>query len=169
MIDKRYLIKVLDDKIFKMLFRTLKEVNYSYITSPKTDNGNLIKEMCFKIRKEHIHENYFENIKYWPNDLGMGEEVKLLFLARVANMSYNILKEVEKDYLLAIMIANGFGNIFCGIKESINYLVQHDNETTLRDLHEIKDALELDLRMNFLNSLDAREAIEKLENLTIIN
>jgi len=169
MIDKRYLIRNLDDKIFKMLFRTLKEVNYSYITSPNTDTGNLIKEKCFKIRKEYSNETYFENIKYWPRDLGMLEEVRLLFLSRVANMSYNILKELESDHLLGVMRVNGFSNIFYGIKESIDYLAQHGNETILRDLHEIKDALELDLRMNFSSSIDVKEKIKKLENLTIIN
>ena len=177
MIDRRYLVRTLDDKVFKMLFRTLKEVNYSYITGQTTDTGNLIKERCLKIRKEYSNEGYFENIKYWPRDLGMGEDVRLLFLARVANISYNILKNAFKEKficeneleLLGAMRANGFSDILCGVKESIEYLVNHDNKTSLRDFHEIKDALELDLNMNFTSPLDVREKLEKLEKLTLIN
>ena len=78
--------KAIDDIVFKLLYRTIKELD-----TTKRRGFKEIKETCLRIRGLWQQEGYFENIGFWPRDLNLNADARILFLSRVINSSIKFL------------------------------------------------------------------------------
>jgi len=78
--------EAIDKIIFRLLYRTIKEVD-----TKKRRSFKEMKETCLRIRGLWQQEGYFENIGFWPRDLNLNADARILFLSRVINSSIKFL------------------------------------------------------------------------------
>ena len=78
----------IDNLVFVILKRTMKELRVKPHFSDRSYNTlrGAVK-LCSISRKNHPSENYYENIAYWPGDIGLNGDIfkrfTVLFFARI--------------------------------------------------------------------------------------
>ena len=88
--------KFIDDLVDVILKRTLKELRrlpHREDVALNTLKGAV--KICHDSRKRHSSENYYENISYWPGDMGFNDNTcfSILFMARVITNAMPIDKK----------------------------------------------------------------------------
>ena len=86
MIEKSDTRQYIDNLVFVILKRTMTELRIKpRVNNKKYDTLKGAVKLCSDSRKHHINENYYENISYWPGDMGISfhEYFVLLFFARI--------------------------------------------------------------------------------------
>lgn len=78
--------KYIDDLVDVILKRTLKELRC--LPNREKKALNTLKgavKLCHDSRIRHSGENYYQNISYWPGDMGFNENscFRILFMARI--------------------------------------------------------------------------------------
>jgi hypothetical protein len=103
----------IDNIVFVILKRTMKELR----VKPHLPNRlyNTLKgavKLCSDSRKTHPSENYYENIAYWPGDMGAdggrNKRFIILFFARIISniMSTDKTKRVNNSSMKLVNIFN---------------------------------------------------------------
>ena len=71
-LSERKLEKKNDNIAFKALLRSIKESKncYSYVIKRYKSLGEIISK-CYLSRETHPNEEYYTNISYWPDDIGL--------------------------------------------------------------------------------------------------
>jgi hypothetical protein len=116
----------IDNLVFVVLKRTMKELR----VKPHLSNRlyNTLKgavKLCSDSRKNHPSENYYENIAYWPGDMGVDGDINkrfmILFFARIISniMSTDKTKRVNNS---SMRIVNLFNEKLCNM---LHRVLQH--------------------------------------------
>ena len=121
--------KYIDDLVDVILKRTLKELR----CLPNRDEKalNTLKgavKLCHDSRIRHSNENYYENISYWPGDMGFNDNTRfgILFMARVIT---NVMSIDKKHSINAnsFRLLNRFNECLCSmLNRVLNHGDYHD-------------------------------------------
>lgn len=100
-----------DDLVYVILKRTMKELRVKPHLSNKAYNTlkGAVK-ICGDSRKNHPTENYYENITYWPGDMGInGTMYKLFSILFFARIITNVMP-IDKSHIKhsSMKILNNF-------------------------------------------------------------
>lgn len=139
----------IDNLVFVVLKRTMKELR----VKPHLSNRlyNTLKgavKLCSDSRKKHPSENYYENIAYWPGDMGVdGDRNKrfmILFFARIISniMSTDKTKRVNNS---SMRIVNNFNeklsNLLYKVLHSIDLDYDEDMDFLIKYGEELGYAI----------------------------
>ena len=148
--------KYVDDLVDVILKRTLKELR----RLPNRDEKelNTLKgavKLCHDSRKRHRNENYYENISYWPGDMGITDNTcfGILFMARVIT---NVMP-IDKKHSINInsfRLLNRFNECLCSMlhrvargdyNDEMWFLIKYGEELgyALMTCHDIADKIAL--------------------------
>ena len=135
-----------DDKVFKLLFRTLKD--FRLFSLYKIYGADEIKETCYISRCLHVpdSESIFQNYLYWPFDLGsvdnvsinISEPVKALYsLVFGARIIKSVLVDNKINQKSVVLIKGFFNTFFQRLSDFIC-----DYKQILREYKRLKNSID---------------------------
>ena len=124
----------IDNLVFVILKRTMKELRVKPHLSNRLYNTlRGAVTLCSESRRKHPNENYYENIAFWPGDMGVdgnrNKRFMILFFARIISniMSTDKTKRVNSS---SMRIVNNFNeklsNLLYGVLHNIDFEYDED-------------------------------------------
>ena len=131
----------IDNLVFVILKRTMKELRIKpYLPNELYNTLKGAVKICSDSRKKHPSENYYENITFWPGDMGINGNMyrlfSILFFARIITNVMPIDKFHVKNSSMKILnnfneyVSNMLFRIvqYHGYEEELEFFIKYGEE-----------------------------------------